>query len=487
MATATAKKFGLDNPKLGDTFETGASKYEYKLTGGRLQPVRIGSPTTTKTPAANGGIVDTTKYPKVNPALGGSVQAEYPAGSNVASIIKTKETADSKTQVTRSTRENNGVKEIFVNGKWIPRTPLSSAEAGFPDPSKITDVAGANKALDDIQNKDFNNLEALTAPPTKDGVPSDLTTSLDYYSKILNPTEKAPEAFNATKTLEDLRKKYGVADQEAELNKLKAEEDQLLAEQEQNVHYQQGKPVSMGVIQGRVSEVERAAKERLDFIGRQKQIIYDGLQTAYGVIQQTMDAGNMDYQNAQKKYNDDFNRNLQIMGVIRGVNQDALTAEEKAKDNALSNLQIMFNNLSEGNLKFSDMSPEQQTAWQKIEAQAGLPIGTIEQVGNRNPSGKIISSSTRDVGGVKYFDAIVQMPDGSLKVDTVKVGSTGGGAKGGSGTSNKINEEIIKQRAAVIEGTKSADQAITDLQLKFGNMTPDQVKAAKEKYFSDIE
>lgn len=101
MATKT-KKFGLDNPKVGDTFQTSVSTYEYKMKGGRLQPVRIGSATTKVEPSPSGDvIVDTTKT-KVDPSKGGSIQATYPASSTTPSLIKTKETSSSPTVVSRN-------------------------------------------------------------------------------------------------------------------------------------------------------------------------------------------------------------------------------------------------------------------------------------------------------------------------------------------------------------------------------------------------
>lgn len=477
-------KFGLDNPSLGATFETKTSKYEYKLKGGRLQPVRIGSPAPKSTPESN--VIDTTQNVDVDPSKGGSKQTTYNAGSNTPNTIVSNPSSEysDKTQITRATRDNNGVEEIYVNGKWIPRTPLSSSEAGFPDISNVSSINDANRILDQIQGVDFDNFEASDLPPDKTTLTDNIKNSLEYYSKVLAPETERKE-FSAEDKLKELRDEFGIGSQEDELNTLKAEEEQILASLRARRNYQAGKPVALGVIEGRVNEIERQEMDRLDFITRQKQVVYDGLKTKYSAVQQIMDAAGLDYENAEKKYNNEFNRNLQVMSIIRGVEQDALTQEEKAKDNALASLQVMFNNIAEGGLKFSDLSSEQQIEWQKIETRAGLPTGTIQQVSDRNPEGKIISTSTRQSGSVKYFDAIMQLPDGTFKVETVKVGS----AVTGSTTtqSNKVNNAIIKQRASVIAAEKTIDQAVTDLELEFGSMTSDQKAALKEKYFNDIE
>jgi hypothetical protein len=285
-----------------------------------------------------------------------------------------------------------------------------------------------------------------TFQTNKDGTPYSSTEDLSGYlnnyqssvygaanniplrESIINQLEpqgmEKPDVLNRVEEFEKMRNEMGVADLETTLNGLKAQLEEQYALKRQRTQSAEGKPVAMGVIAGRVSEIERQETERIDAIGRQINVISDQLNTSYNVISTYMQFMSLDYQDAVQRYNDEFNRNLQIYKLVdEEMDQQQATAR--------ANLQIYQNALLSGNINYSSLSGDQKAFISKLEVQAGLPIGFTASL---KPDEKVLYSGTRESGGVKYLDIITQGANGQPITKSISLGATGSGGSGSSDT-----------------------------------------------------
>jgi hypothetical protein len=146
---------------------------------------------------------------------------------------------------------------------------------------------------------------------------------------------------------------------------------------------EEGKPVAMGVISGRITEVQRQAQDKLDFLNRQKTTLVNQIQTKYGIIDTIMGAAKLDYDNASAKYQQDFNNNLQKIDLMRGISNDIKTEEDRNRSNAQANWSVIANNIAEGTIDYASATDSQKLLYSKIEMQAGLPAGTLENIAKK--------------------------------------------------------------------------------------------------------
>ena len=263
--------------------------------------------------------------------------------------------------------------------------------------------------LDAYGNASFNN---LNSPETK------LTgTSSNPLSFLQNTPAPAPLDRAATRA--DLRTQYGVSDLEKSLTDLKSQEADLQAQLRTNTNAELGKPVALNVISGRITEQQRQAQDQLDFIGRQKAVVVDELNTKYSIIDTFMQDKSLDYQDAVQAYESKYNKALQMYSLI----QDQL---DKQVASARANLQIYTNAITSGNLSYSSLSSDQKLMIKKLEVQSGLPVGLVSSL-KMNPKDSILNVNS-DTG-----EALILNGDGTFKV--VKTGmtvksTTGSGAAG---------------------------------------------------------
>lgn len=222
--------------------------------------------------------------------------------------------------------------------------------------------------------------KAVSAPTSAEQLPAYLDNyQLNQYGSIndlkneLAGGLEAPEPINRLKLLEEQRQQMGVTELEQELNKLKTDERMIQATTRANQVNEEGKPVALGVISGRVSEEQRQAQIDLDFINVRKATVVDELTTKYNAISTYVNYAGLDYQDAAAAYDKAFSQNLQIAQFISGEKQNAIT-------NARANLTTIMNAVTDGNLSFADLSSEEKLGIQKLEIQSGLPVGTISRL-----------------------------------------------------------------------------------------------------------
>ena len=265
---------------------------------------------------------------------------------------------------------------------------------------------------------------------------------MDELKKELSPTSPYPETLKRADEFEKLRTTYGVADLEKSLTGIK---DQIEAEfglVRQQRGIEEGKPVPMGVIEGRISEEEKQAQVRIDALGRQQARIVDELNTKYGVINQLMNFMGLDYNDAVKRYDDEFTRNLSMYDIIAGARKEARSAFEYDQTAARANLQIYANAAISGNITYENLSPEQKLMINKLEIQSGLPTGLISSI-KKDPKADILFTTSNE--GITQIG--FRNSDGTVRVEsygtstsganTIKIGSESEWKVNGSSSVNK--------------------------------------------------
>lgn len=271
-----------------------------------------------------------------------------------------------------------------------------------------------NKTLDSYQSDLF---KTSTAPEVKIPTMEELKTELA-------PTTAAPTVLNRVEEFKALRTEYGVEDLEKRLNDLKAEEDTALADLRTLTHTEEGKPVALNVISGRVTEEQRQAQENLDFIGRQKTRVTDELNTKYSVINTFMTFKGLDYQDAVTAYNTEFSNNLKLYDIITGAKKEARSEFEYDQTAARTNLQVIANAAISGNITYDDLPADTKLMIRKLEVQSGLPAGFIEGI-KKDPKSDIIFTSTNEgVTQVGFRNA-----DGTVSVQSYGTRIAGAGTE----------------------------------------------------------
>jgi hypothetical protein len=261
----------------------------------------------------------------------------------------------------------------------------------------------------------------------------------------LAPTTPYPTPLKRVEELGRLQTEYGVSDLEARLKGLKAQEDEAIAALRIQTHTEEGKPVPLNVIAGRVSEATRQAQENLDFIGRQKSRVVDELNTKYNVINQIMTLQGLDYNDAVKRYETEFNISLKMYDLIAGARREARSAYEYDQTAARANLQIYANAAISGNVDYTSLGVDQKLMISKLEIQSGLPIGFISSI-KKDPKANIIANWESEG---QYHILTANPGGGSPVLQTFGTKSGTNGTK--SGTKVKESAAIAAMQQKLIE------------------------------------
>jgi hypothetical protein len=113
-----------------------------------------------------------------------------------------------------------------------------------------------------------------------------------------------------------------------------------------------------------------------------------------------------------------------------------------------------------------------------MELQAGLPVGFFQSLPAFVPEQKILSTTTRDNGGIKYADVLTQDPkSGAISVHTLQLGGTSSGnAKSLSTVQERQAHAVSQFSDAFVPGATLDDG--TPLLDANGFVTPAAWKAA---------
>ncbi len=288
------------------------------------------------------------------------------------------------------------------------------------------------------------------------------------------PNTEAPKAPSLVQQYQDLAEKNGVAKLQADINDLKAQQDDLAAQTRVNVSAERGKPVATNVIEGRVGVQTQQAQEQYDFLSRQLSRKTDDLGAAIGNIKTIMDLTQTDYNNAVQSYTTQFNQAISTINLVQGIQQSQKDDIQKARDNARANLQIFANTITAGNLSYNDLPADQKANINKMEVQAGLPIGFTAALKEKlDPKANIISTSENQ----GQIQVLVKNPDGSISLQTYGTKNAGGGTQAKPGSTEYIaaNKSVISQGLNQVAGSGNNQ----------GHVPPQVWQSAKSAFTND--
>jgi hypothetical protein len=247
---------------------------------------------------------------------------------------------------------------------------------------------------------------------------------IDAYSSIKDlltgglPTKPASTTFSST--YDTLRGKYGLDTLETSLNDLTSQEANLQAQKRESIQTEYGKPVALNVIQGRIGEQERQFNEQIDTVQRQKEHVSNQIKNAYSAIDTVMKYQSLDYNAAKDAYDTQFTQNIQLLNAVKGFS-------DTQHDNAVANLNIIYNSIKDGGLSIADIPEAQKNNITKLELQAGLPAGFYQYLQSKNPKSDVLTTYTGEEGGKKLAYVLLRDPKtGAITVSHYQIGSAGG-------------------------------------------------------------
>lgn len=265
-------------------------------------------------------------------------------------------------------------------------------------------------------------------------------------------------------------------------------------------------PLNLGAIGNKQNATSREAQRQVALLNVERSAVARQVANKTSTLQMVMDFTQQDFANASQAYSNEFDRNMQTLDLMMTMEDREQTAQDRLATNATANLQTVWNSLQETGASFESLSPDQRRSINEMEMQAGLPVGFFESLPAVVPEGKILSTTTRESGGMKYADVLTRNPaTGALEVQSVPLGSSSDGAGGGLTTSqffsftNSIADDVrqdpdVKDFIQVRDGYERVKAGANlangqgDLSLLFGYMKMlDPNSVVRETEFANAE
>lgn len=326
--------------------------------------------------------------------------------------IKSGQLRPSKTDATWASMYKDGQateaqKKAYAMWQEFTKNNLNNLDA-------ITTIQEANDALNKYQASQFMESEdSADAGMLKD---YGEMTSKDLLADLIGDTEAMPTAPSTLDKLGELREQHGLDNMEAEINDLQAQADEIVAIQRQRMQGAEGQRVSMGVIGGRVSEIERQENERLDAVNRQINAKVNAYESKLSVVNMMMSAMQTDYQNASSEYQTKFNQKMSLINAIKGY-------EDEEKATASANLQIAVESLQ--GQDYDKLSSVQKMTLENLATKAGMPSTLLSGLVKESFKNNILAQSSREgADGFSYMDFVMQDPNtGEISTKSIQLGA----------------------------------------------------------------
>jgi hypothetical protein len=381
----------------------------------------------------------------------------------------------------------------------LPPAPSNAIEAGnvVPSPNTQDQVPAYLQTIQDAiyGGTPGANYNATPFAPDSDGA---------NLQSQLSPGDR-PGLVSMVGLYEQVRNEKGLGDIEKALTDLEAQRMEAEARLRGRSQTERGKAgVNLGVIEGRIGQVERQERENIDFINRQISTKSFQLQIGNDLVKTIMDLTSTDYNNAVQDYNSRLAENIQMYEMVESkrrfdenlIFQKEQAVEEKrqfevqfaeqqkrADENmARANLQIYMDLVTKGSVAWGSLSESQKGMINKLEVQSGLPVGFMSSM--TIPAGANIKNiSTRvDASGTQWTDILMLNNDGTFTVKSEKMGSTYQ-TKSAASSSSKDKAYTTTQYNGALSILRSLDSS-KSLTLSTQNIA-DAVKNARTKYGMD--
>ena len=314
--------------------------------------------------------------------------------------------------------------DAYLNGKPTSSNSTIPVSSGSGSAQSILDTfqSGATGALSNI------NTEATQSD----------AQILAQVKSQLQPKTAQPPPPNLAQTEASLQVSTGLQASQAQLTNINSQiaaVNSALEAQKANAE-SQGGDTPLNVVAGRETEAQRQARIKLDSLNLQKGVLVDQINMQTQNIAMIMQFTQQDYQNAAQAWQTEFDVNAKIYDAFTAGVQNRDNLAFKIQQAAATNLQTVANLLTSGNISWGSMSPDAQLQITQMEAQAGLPIGTMSNIQ--------MSAKDRLLNVSNYrgqVTAIVAGQNGQITTQTF--GSPAPLLSGGTkATQNQVNQSI---------------------------------------------
>lgn len=321
-------------------------------------------------------------------------------------------------------------------------------------PTTVNDPATRNTEIDRIneeananQQSDFNVIDGELGNKVEETQSSQIIKALVSSFDKNNTQENKP---SLQEEFANQRAKLGVGDKETELAGIDADIAKLDNEFSQLSDTESGRAVSVLQINRRkTAEAAKYEKAREDLVVQRTGVVNE-LNQKYSTIESIMKYASADYDNAQEQYKTQFSQAINLVNLIKGVEESDKSAEEKKVDNARANLQIVMSNIK--GKDYATLDPSTQFDIKNLELQSGFPTGFTKFL-SEAVDDPVVSLGSEFTSSNGQRQVPVYTKDPSTGVITAKLITLGSAKPTGTSASN-TKAEANDIAAAVLDFKK---------------------------------
>lgn len=301
---------------------------------------------------------------------------------------------------------------------------------------KPRDPTNPNDIINQNQEDDFVSIDE---PPLGIKIPDLEKITKDFFTGL----KDRPAAPNLSELYKDLFAApsdenpggLGVGDLQKSLTDLRAEENAIIEERKARLEYEGNKPVALGVISGKQSEIAKQEQDRLDSIALRRTAATEELNLKLDTVNTIIKLSQQDYDNAVASYDQKFSQALQAINLFRDLRQDQINESQRKIDNARANLTVVYNQIESGTLDWGSLDFDAKANITRLEMQSGFPPGFVKTLRSTKPNTEIVSTSARqESNGDKYSDIVLRDKNGKISVEHVFLGRERVPSSGGPST-----------------------------------------------------
>jgi len=227
--------------------------------------------------------------------------------------------------------------------------------------------------------------DGVTEPKTKSDIEllTEKATSLTLQQQIKSlETDlgigKAPVVPTLANDFQALRSEYGIPALEQRLTDIKAQiravEDSMTA----GLYDEEGRLAPMEVITGRQDEIKKQAAVTLSGLQRSEALLVDELNTKGSMISTLMTLKQQDYSNASAAYNAEFTKQINLLNIIYGREDQEAQMANQVQDDARANLNILMTAYQGSD--WSSIDETTKSLMNTLSVKAGIPTGLVPAI-----------------------------------------------------------------------------------------------------------
>lgn len=364
------------------------------------------------------------------PGGGGAVGGGTPAGTAPGGTTPAPETAP------------GGAGGAPGGGTATGGTSTPTPGTGTPSPDQIAiDKAARDKAAADAQaeaDKIFASIKDTTVD-TRDSAKILADIKTDIEAPPAEP-KSLVETFNAKKAA------LGIEPLETQLSTIDSNIEAIQTTLQVEAQKAGQQLVSMREINRTKGTLQMEAEQRIALLNVEKSAVSRQLTNKYNTLETIMSLTQNDFTNASNYYTQNLARTTALYNLVNQKEQQTLTAQDRAKDDARANLTVIQNLLKDSSVDYSSFTADQKLKMQQLEVQAGYPAGFLEKIDTQF-SDKKIQSTTSFTGtdGKQYFNVL--MVDGNNKLSVETIADDGTVQK--ADTTKTTEEQLATARGAM--------------------------------------